>query len=91
MYYYDTVISSKYDTPIRKSLAVQAIVALLAALTLDGGVTARVVGAAILAYWLCTALVIARRPHGPTSVDLAIIHWGFWPVLGVAMLRQAFA
>ena len=85
------VISPAYDRVIRKSLVAQVVVGILAALMLDGGETARVVGVAVLAYWLCAAVVIMRRPHEPTNFDLAIVHWGFLPVLAISMLRQALA
>lgn len=82
-------ISSAYDRPIRFSLVCQVVIGLLAALTLDGGLIARVVGVAMLAYWLCVALVVARRPQSPSPFDLWLVRWGLWPVLLVACLRQA--
>jgi hypothetical protein len=88
---YSAIISPAYDRVIRNSLVMQVVVGILAALTLDGGITARVVGVAVLAYWLCAVIVIMRRPHEPTRLDLAIIHWGFWPVLAIAASRQGFA
>jgi hypothetical protein len=88
---YGAVISPAYDCVVRKSLIAQAIVGVLAALMLVGGITARVVGVAVVAFWLCAAVVIVRRPHKPTKLDLAIIHWGFWPLLAIAALRQALA
>jgi hypothetical protein len=88
---YGAVISPAYDRVIRKTLVAQVIVGVLAALMLDGGTTARVVGVALLAFWLCVIVVIMRRPHEPTRFDLAIVHWGFWPVLAIAVLRQALA
>jgi hypothetical protein len=84
-------ISRAYDLVIRKSLLAQVIVGLLAAFVLDGGMLARVVGVAVLAFWLCVALIIMRRPHEPTKFDLAFVLWGFWPVLGIAVLRQLLA
>jgi hypothetical protein len=85
------IISPTYDHVIRNSLIVQVIVGILAVLMLDGGIAARVVGIAVVAYWLCAALVIARRPHEPTKLDLEILRWGFWVVLGIAALRQLYA
>jgi hypothetical protein len=87
----DDIISPEYDGVIRKSLVTQVAIGILAALLLDGGTTARVVGVAVLAFWLCVAIVILRRPRKPTSLDLGMIRWGFWPVLIVAILRQGFA
>lgn len=88
---YGEIISPEYDRVIRKSLVTQAAIGLLAALMLDGGTMARVVGVAVLAFWLCVAVVILRRPRKPTSLDLGMIRWGFWPVLIVGILRQGFA
>jgi hypothetical protein len=86
-----TVISPAYDREIRKTLVTQVVVGCLAFLMLDGGIAARVVLVAFLGFWLCAAVVIARRPLAPTAFDLAFIRWGFWPVLTAAMLRQEFA
>lgn len=88
---YRAIISPAYDYVIRRSFVAQVVVGVLAALMLDGGITARVVGVAVLTFWLCAAIVIARRPHEPTTFDLAIVHWGFWPLVAIAALRQAFA
>ncbi len=54
---------------------------ILAALLLDGGVTLRFCAAAALPSWLCTLVIILRRPQQPTNFDLAIIRYGFWAVL----------
>lgn len=85
------IISSAYDTVIRKSLMAQIVIGVLAALLLDGGVTAWIVGVAVLAFWLCAGLVILRRPYRPTKVDLVAIQWGFWPVLLIAAMWQIYA
>ena len=84
-------ISSVYDRPIRFSLVCQVAIGIIAALTLDFGVLARVVLVAILAYWLCVVVVVVRRPHNPSPFDLRIVRWGLWPVLVVACLRQALS
>ena len=78
---YGATISPAYDSAIRKSLVTQVIVGCLAALMLDGGTTARVVGVTILAFSLSAAVIVLRRPHEPTKLDIMIIRWGFWPVL----------
>jgi len=88
---FGAVISPTYDHVIRKSLTAQVVVGVLAALMLDGGTTARVVGVAVLAFWLCATMVIMRRPDEPTKIDLTIMRWGFWPELIVVALRQALA
>ena len=85
------VISSAYDRVIFKSVIVQVIVGILAVLILDGGIVAHVVGVAVVAYWLCAAVIIIRRPHEPTKIDLAILTYGFWVILAFAALRQLYA
>ena len=78
------VVSPLYKPAVRFALAGQLVVGVSARLLLDGGHAARVVGVAALAFWLATALVLARRPHAPTGADLAWVRGGFWPVLAVA-------
>jgi hypothetical protein len=85
------VISPAYSRVIRSSLASQLVVGCVAALVLDGGIMARVVGVAVLAFWLCVATVIWRRPLEPTMTDLALVRWGFWVVLAVAAMGQMLA
>ena len=86
-----TVISPAYDAPLRSTLLTQVISGCIAALILDGGTAARVVGVAVLAFWLCAAIILACRPFNPTRIDLAIMKWGYWGVLLIAILRQALA
>ncbi|MDB5335063.1 MAG: hypothetical protein JWN70_682 [Planctomycetaceae bacterium] len=85
------MISAEYDRVIRNALITQAALGCFAALILDGGIIARVVGVAVLGFWLCTVLLVLRRRFKPSRIDLAFIQWGFWPVLAVTVLRQAFA
>jgi hypothetical protein len=85
------VISRSYDGAVRRPLATQLIVGIMAALVLDGGIMARVVGVAILGFWLCAAVIMVHRPSDPTRLDLALINWGFWPVLAIAALREILA
>jgi hypothetical protein len=82
------VISSEYDAVIRKALITQLVAGCLAAMMLDGGVIARVVGVAMLGFWLSVAFLVVRRPMKPSKVDLKFIHWGFWIVLVIASFRQ---
>jgi hypothetical protein len=86
-----TMISAEYDRVIRNALITQAVLGSFAALILDGGIIARVVGVAVLAFWLCVAILVLRRPFKPSRIDLLFIQWGFWPVLAASVLRQAFA
>jgi hypothetical protein len=88
---YRIVISPEYDAVIRKTLIMQLVVGCLAVLMLDGGVMARVVGVAMLGFWLSAAVLIVRRPMNPSTFDLNFIHWGFWFVLVIASFRQGIA
>ena len=85
------VISPAYDRVFRTALITQLVIGCLAALLLDGGVTARVVGVAMLGFWLGVAILVTRHRFQPSKFDLAFIQWGFWPVLVIAFLRQALA
>ncbi len=76
--FHESVISSKYDAPVRETLNLQIIIAILSMLMLDGGIAARVVGAAMLAFWLSVAFLTIRRPFSPPTRDLELIRWGFW-------------
>lgn len=82
------VISASYDPVVRKTLCIQWIIGLLAAMVVDGGVMARVVGVAVLAFWFCVAVLVMHRPMTPTKWDLVFVRRGFWFVLAVAALRQ---
>ncbi len=82
------VVSPMYDRVVRQSLGGQLIAACLAGLLLDGGVMARVVGVALLGFWLSVGILMIRRPLQPGKVDLTFIRWGFLPVLLVAVLVQ---
>lgn len=85
------MISAEYDRVIRNALITQVVAGCFAALILDGGIIARVVGVAVLGFWLGAAILVLRRPFKPSRIDLGFIQWGFWPVLAATVLRQAFA
>jgi len=82
------VVSPMYDRAVRQSLGMQVALGVLAALTLDGGVMAYVLGVALLGFWISVALLMIRRPMQPTRFDLAFIRWGFLPIWFVAVLVQ---
>lgn len=79
-------LSNRYRQAIRISLAEQIPCAVLCLLMLDGGHTARVCGVTMLGFWAGTALIMARRPLAPNSLDLLFIRWGFFPLLIVALM-----
>lgn len=82
------IIASLYDPIVRSALVPQLFIGFLALLMLDGGIMAKVVGVAVLAFWLCAGVLMVRRPMAPTQFDLAFVKYGFWIVLAVAAFRQ---
>lgn len=82
------LVSPRYQVDVLFTLGAQSFVALLALLLLDGGQMARVVGVAMLAYWISVAGIMLRRPQTPTNIDLATVRWGFWPILVAAVAFQ---
>jgi hypothetical protein len=82
------VIARRYLHAITLAVAQQAVVLILAALILDGGHLLRVSVIAAIASWICTALVILRRPKQPTKLDLAIVKYGFWPAILLVLVME---
>ena len=58
--------------------AQQAVVLIFASLILDGGQIFRFCAVAAMASWVCTLMILLRRPKHPTNMDLAIVKVGFW-------------
>ena len=77
-----------YSRAVTAAVAQQAVVLLFASLILDGGQIFRYCAVAAMASWVCTLVILLRRPKHPTNVDLAIVRFGFWlaipllPVIG---------
>jgi len=87
---YSVPISSSYRTPIFEAVALQALLGLLSALVLDGGTLARICGIALLAFWCGAAVLIWRRPRTPTRTDIALVRFGYLPVVVVAFFLVHF-
>lgn len=49
---------------------------LLAAMVLNSGRSARYFMIAMMGHWLMTLVMLVRRPHSPTTVDLCFIRVG---------------
>lgn len=81
-----TVLSPDYRDAARVALALQLPLALVCILILDFGRTAKICGAAMLAFWIMAAALAARRPWSPTRSDLLFWRWGFPGCLAVALL-----
>ncbi len=80
-YAIQVAISDSYRGPLWRALGVQALIALLSVLVLDGGDTAKLSGVALIAFWVSVFVIILRRPRNPTQVDLWLIRWGFLPLV----------
>jgi hypothetical protein len=61
----------------RLTLIQQIPIALLFALMLDGGRTARICGVAMVGYWVVVAWILVRRPVLSSRTDLVFVRWGF--------------
>ena len=79
------VCSEAYRAPVKFAVLLQVSIGVLCMLMLDGGVLARVCGCAVLAFGAGAALILVRRPFGPTRLDLAAIRFGFVPVFVMAV------
>lgn len=84
------IVTENYRSPVIFALALQIPIAILCALMLDGGQLARVCGVAMAANWLGVLLVMWRRPHCPTFMDLAFIRCGFLAIFAPLVIFQDF-
>src|SRR5262249_12732787 len=79
-------ISKDYKGPVFEALAIHVIIAILSLLILDGGRAGQVCGVALVAFWAGAAVLIYRRPHKPSRIDLQIIRFGYLPVVVIAFV-----
>ncbi|HTB82046.1 MAG TPA: hypothetical protein VK742_00195 [Candidatus Sulfotelmatobacter sp.] len=79
-------ISDSYRKPIFDAVLLQIILGILSMMVLDGGDCAHISGAALLAFWCGTAVLIWRHPSNPSKVDLKFIQFGYLPVLVFAFV-----
>lgn len=68
----------------------QAIIAVLSLMILDGGTIARICAIALIGFRGGTALLILRRPTTPTSFDLTFVRFGYLAVVLLALLLVHF-
>ena len=66
------------------------VLGVLSAFILDGGDTARICGIALFAFWAGATVLIWRRPHSPTRMDIQLLRFGYLPVLVIAFLLVHF-
>ncbi len=72
--------------PVYEAVGLQLVVGILSLLILDGGTTARICGIGLLAFWGGATCVICRRPRHPTRFDIALLRFGYLPLIVVAYL-----
>jgi hypothetical protein len=69
-------IAPAYDQQIWFSVKQQVVLAILAALVMDDGQTARGMAAVVIGYWIGTVVILVRRPFSPSRGDLLFVRWG---------------
>jgi hypothetical protein len=79
-------ISQSYRRPIYEALGLQVFLGILASMILDGGDCAHICGAALLAFWAGTAVLIWRHRQTPSKRDLELIRFGYVPVLVITFV-----
>ncbi len=79
-----------YSSSIKLAVIQQSVVFALAALMLDFGQTLHACCVAALAHWAAIVLIIARRPSCPTSLDIALVRYGFWVMTVLMWLVAPF-
>lgn len=84
------VADPAYRGAFRVALIQQLPTALLCALFLDGGATAKVCGIALAGFWGAALVCLARRPFSPAASDLAYIRYGFFPVFACTLVAANF-
>lgn len=84
-------LSPLYSRCIYDSLLQQIVCAVLCLLLLDGGRIARVCGVSVIAYWAAAAALMAYRPTPPDPQGLAVLRWGFLPLLAFAITAAELA
>ena len=80
----------KYFRAIGVAVAQQAPILILAALMLDGGRILRICTIAAIASWICTLMILLRRPKQPTNCDIAIVNYGFWAAMFLILITERF-
>lgn len=78
----------KYVEAITAAVAQQAVVLIFASLIAQKRKICPLSRVAAVASWVCTPMILLRRPKHTTRTDLAIVKFGFWlaiplvPVIG---------
>lgn len=74
-------ISSSIGQSIKAAIWQQVILLVLTVLILDGGQIFQMTVIAAIAHWITIAAISVRRRSKPTQVDLAVIKFGFIPMI----------
>ena len=74
-------ISDDYRKPVFDAVVLQVIIGVLSLMILDGGECAQICGAALLAFWGGTAVLIWRHPQSPSKMDIRLLRFGYLPVV----------
>jgi hypothetical protein len=83
-------VSPAYREAVKVALILQVFATILLLLLLDGGVLAKVGGAAMVGFWIGVALVMIRRPRNPHALDLLYVRWGYVAMLLVGIAWMPF-
>ena len=83
-------ISDEYRSPLQLALLLQVPIAILCLLMLDGGGLAKLCAIAMIAFWCGAAMILVRRPGGPSFLDKLYLKFGFMPLFVVVCLVHAF-
>ena len=76
--------SPQYWPALKLAVFLQLVLGVLTALMLDGGRSFGFLKVALIGHWIGILLIIGRRPHSPTKVDIFLIRWGVLLLLLVA-------
>jgi hypothetical protein len=84
-------LASSYKRAMLDALAIQTVCGILCLLLLDGGNAAALCFATLIGFWLGVLLVVSRRPSDPRPVELALVRFGFLPMLVIGfVVMEAF-
>jgi hypothetical protein len=77
--------SKSYRPALRDAVFLQAFLALIASLILDGGVLTGLLLVASIAFWIGVVLVVFRRPLSPSRFDLSYLRIGLFVLFAICI------
>ena len=78
-------ISPAYKRSLWTTIGVQLVLLLVGMLATDCGEWARTVLLTVVAFWIMALIVIVRRPHNPTAIDLMVIRYGYPAIFSILL------